>query len=66
VDLAALPRFGVPWRDGRRIWKLQAAKMINRMPEKLRKMNSSLRSSLVIFLFFEVLFVKRGVYCSDA
>jgi len=31
--------------------------------EKLRKMNSSRRGSFVIFFFFEVLFVKRGLLC---
>ena len=28
LALAALPRFGVPWRHGRRIWKLQVATMV--------------------------------------
>ena len=61
VDLAAFPRFGVPWHVGR--WRLLAVKLTNGMPEKLRKMNSSRRGSFVIFFFFEVLFVKRGLLC---
>jgi len=47
VDLAAFPRFGVPWHVGR--WRLLAVKLTNGMPEKLRKMNSSRRGSFVIF-----------------
>ena len=62
VDLAASPRFGVPWRDGRRIWRFQAVKVMNGMPEMKRKMNSSHRGSFVIFLFFGVLFVKGRMY----
>ena len=27
LALAALPRFGLPWRHGRRIWKLQVEMM---------------------------------------
>ena len=46
LALAALPRFGVPWRHGRRIWKLQVETMANETPEKSRKMNSSFRASL--------------------
>jgi len=66
VDLAASPRFGVPWRDGRRIWRFQAVKVTNGMPEMKRKMNSSHRGSFVIFLFFWVLFVKGRMYCAVA
>jgi len=58
VDLAAFPRFGVPWHVGR--WRLLVVKLTNGMPEKLRKMNNSHRGSFIIFLFFEVLFVKGG------
>ena len=41
LALAALPRFGVPWGHGRRIWKLQVETMANETPEKSRKMNIS-------------------------
>ena len=64
LALAALPRFGVPWRHGRRIWKLQVETMANETPEKSRKMNSSFRGFFVIFFFSGVLFVKDGVYCA--
>ena len=66
VDLAALPRFGVPWRDERRIWRLRVVMRTNRMPENRRKMNSSHRGFLVFLLFFGVLFVKGRVYCAVA
>ena len=64
LALAALPRFGVPWRHGRRIWKLQVVKMANEMSERSRKMNSSFRGFFIIFLFFGVSFLKGGVYCA--
>ena len=66
LDLAALPVFRVPWRDGRRIWRFQVVKVTNGMPEMKRKMNSSHRGSFVIFLFFGVLFVKERMYCAVA
>ena len=64
LALAALPRFGVPWCYGRRIWKLQVETMANETPEKSRKMNSSFRGFFVIFFFSRVLFVKGGGVCA--
>ena len=65
LALAALSRFGVPWRHGRRIWKLQVVKMANEMPERSRKMNSSFRGFFIIFSFLCGLVFKRwGVLCS--
>lgn len=63
-NLAALPRFGVPWLHGRWTWIEDSVGSTNRCPERMRKINSSLRVFLVIFLSFGDLFVIGGcLYC---
>ena len=50
---AALPRFEVPWLHGRWIWiEVVSVASTNRCPERLRKINSTLRVFVVIFLYF--------------
>ena len=65
ADPAALPRFGVPWLHGRWTWiEVVSVASTNRCPERLRKINSSLRVCFVIFLSFGDLFVIWGcLYC---
>jgi len=63
LDLAALPMLGVSWRERRWIGKMEVVENTNRIVG-MRKMNSSPRDSLVIFVFPRVLFVNRGIYCT--
>ena len=70
LDLAALPKLGVPGHDGRWIRRKEVVLRTNRALERMgkteliEKTNSSHRGSFVISLSFEDLFVKGGVYCA--
>jgi len=60
---AALPRFEVPWLHGRWIWIEVAMIKMNRSPEWMRKMYSSLRAMVLVaraFLWASTVLVARA------